>query len=318
MKFRMINAGLIGAGALALGACSSAPTGAANVAESAAPKVQDVTETVAGDAPAMWRLSDSDSEITLFGTFHVLPAELQWQTPAFDTAMAGSATTITEADISSPEAQAAMGALVQQYGLNPQGVTLSSLIGAERFAELSAVATGLGIPPQALEAQRPWLAMISLTAVAMQKEGFAQATGAEAVIEARADAEGDAIGHLETAEYQISQFASIPDDDILGNFDQTLEQIADLPTYLGQMLEAWSTGDVDALDQGFFAPMKLEAPAAYEALLITRNENWVEKIDDLMAGEGDYFIAVGAGHLVGEDSVVMMLRDRGYTVTRIQ
>ena len=313
MKRPLLKTALLCATAFMLTACNSATTGSAQEASLAAP-----AEKVGGDAPAMWRLADEDSEVVLFGTFHVLPADLEWTTPAFDAAMAETAATFTEADVSSPEAQAALGALVQQYGLNPPGVTLSSIMGAERFAQLSAVATEIGIPPQALEAQRPWLAMISLTAIAMQKEGYAQAAGAEALIEARAKAEGDEIGFLETAEFQIRQFANIPDEDILGNFDQTLEQLADLPTYLDRMLQAWSTGDVEDLDEGFFKPMKLEAPVAYDALLVTRNKNWVEKIDEMMAGEGDYFIAVGAGHLVGEDSVIAMLRARGYDVTRVQ
>ena len=100
----------------------------------------------AGDAPAMWRLKDADSEVYLFGTFHVLPASVQWTTPAFDAAMQETETTITEADVTSPEAQAAMLGLVQKYGLNPQGVTLSSMLGPERAAEIERIAGSLGVP----------------------------------------------------------------------------------------------------------------------------------------------------------------------------
>ena len=40
--------------------------------------------------PALWRLKDADSEITLFGTVHLLPPDLKWRTPAIDTAFAAA------------------------------------------------------------------------------------------------------------------------------------------------------------------------------------------------------------------------------------
>lgn len=303
---------MAGAALSALTACNSATTGTDSTASVAA------AEKVGGDAPAMWRLADDNTEVLLFGTFHLLPTDLQWTTGAFDEAMARTEITYTEADVSSPEAQAALGALVQQYGLNPPGVTLSSILGAERFAKFSEVATGLGVPPAALEQQRPWLAMLSLSVLGFQQAGFNPQAGAESLISARAAEEGDDIRFLETAEFQIRTFGELPDEAILGNFDQTLEQLADLQLYADRMLTAWKTGDVDDLDEGFFKPLKTEAPELYEALLVTRNANWVDEIDDMMEGEGDYFVAVGAGHLVGEDSVVAMLRKRGYEVTRVQ
>jgi len=53
------------------------------------------------------------------------------------------------------------------------------------------------------------------------------------------------------------------------------------------------------------------------AIFTQRNKNWVDQIEIEMNGSGTDFIAVGAGHLVGEDGVPAMLKARGYDVKRL-
>ena len=62
-------------------------------------------------------------------------------------------------------------------------------------------------------------------------------------------------------------------------------------------------------------PDAMGSEAVYDNLIVTRNANWTEEIKTLMAEEaGSFFIAVGAAHLAGEDSVIAMLRADGYEV----
>ena len=58
-------------------------------------------------------------------------------------------------------------------------------------------------------------------------------------------------------------------------------------------------------------------PELKDLLLKQRNRNWVPQIETLLAGRDDVLVVVGAGHLVGPDSVIRMLRDKGYEVTRV-
>jgi hypothetical protein len=271
-----------------------------------------------GEGPAMWRLADADSEIYLFGTFHILPATVSWSTPAFTEAMAETETTMTEVDTESPEAQATMAALVQQLGVNPPGVTLSSQLGPNRTAKLAAVIKPYGLQMAQLEPLKPWLAMLTISVMVMQKEGYSGDSGAEKTILARAASEKDAIAHLETAEFQIRMLANLSEDEILGDFDASLDQLADFDGYSKRMLDSWTSGDVAALDREFLAPLREDSPAAYKALIVDRNQNWAAQIDRLIAGKGDHFIAVGAGHLVGDDSVVKLLGAKGHKVERVQ
>ncbi len=274
--------------------------------------------TINGDRPAMWRLADSDSEIFLFGTFHLLPPGTQWASAVMDDAMVETETTFFEADTTSQQAQQALQQAVQQYGVNKPGVTLSSTLGAERAAKFGAVAEKYGVPLANLEPFRPWLASLTVTIVAYQRAGFDPNSGAETIITAKATEQGDEIRYLETAVDQIKALASLEDTNDFTSFDDGLKQLEDVDTEIKNLLTSWRTGDVKAMEEQLVDSIKSASPAAFDVLLKNRNANWVEQINTLMAGEGDHFIAVGAGHLVGEDSVVDMLRDRGYTVTRVQ
>jgi hypothetical protein len=272
----------------------------------------------AAPGPAMWRLKDANSEIVLFGTFHILPPSTQWKTQAFADAMARTETTITEADVSSPAAQAALARLVQQYGVNPPGVTLSSLLGDERAKSFAAAAEKLGLPMAALESYRPWLAMLTLSVTAMQKAGFDPNSGVDKSVLAIAAQEKDSLQYFEDPEDQIIALTKLDGPEMLASIDDTLAQLADFDAYMKSVLEAWRTGDLETIDSEMLREMRAEAPNAFDALFIERNSVWTNRIDQLMKGEGDYFIAVGAGHLVGEDSVIDLLAERGYVAERIQ
>jgi hypothetical protein len=275
-------------------------------------------EAKRGEGPAIWRVSDEDSTIYLFGTFHILPSSATWTTAAFDAAMKETPATMTEVDTKSAEAQAKMAALVQQLGLNPPGVTLSKTLGEARAKRFAAIVGEYGARMEELEPLKPWLAMISLSVLIMQKEGFNADSGAETTILARAASEGDAVSHLESAEYQIRALASLDEDEILADFDSSLDQLAEFDQFAGRVLSAWRTGDVVALEKETLAPMRDTAPGAFKTLITDRNRNWAREIERIMAGDDDVFIAVGAGHLVGEDSVVDLLEDKGLAVRRVQ
>ncbi len=71
---------------------------------------------------------------------------------------------------------------------------------------------------------------------------------------------------------------------------------------------------IAALDALINDTMAVETPDVYQRVIVERNERWIPQIEEILAGEGIVFIAVGAGHLAGESSVITMLRERGHTV----
>ncbi len=82
------------------------------------------------------------------------------------------------------------------------------------------------------------------------------------------------------------------------------------------MVRAWATGDVEALDEYVNGDLREDEPEVYEAVIVQRNRNWIPQIEAVLEGEGTVFIAVGAGHLPGDEGVIELLRDQGYEVVR--
>ena len=64
-------------------------------------------------------------------------------------------------------------------------------------------------------------------------------------------------------------------------------------------------------------PMRDESELMYQSLLVNRNINWAGQIQTLLEGSGTVFIAVGAAHLAGDDSVQAQLARRGITAERV-
>ncbi|MEM9401170.1 MAG: TraB/GumN family protein [Pseudomonadota bacterium] len=268
--------------------------------------------------PPLWKVSDDDNTVYLFGTFHLLPEDADWQSDAVIKAMEAASITVTEADTESPEAMSGIQALVVQYGLNPPGTTLSQVLGDDRAASLFEIAGAYGVPSGMLEPMKPWLALLSVTNAAYMANGLNPELGVEKILNDMAVEQGDSIEHLETVERQIKALAAL-DGEIANDFvDVSVAEFAELQTQLQVGLDAWLAGDTEALDESMIARVRAESPMAFNLIFVERNREWIDRITAYLDGEADTFIAVGTGHLVGEQSVIDMLEDAGVEVERIQ
>lgn len=283
-----------------------------------APQVAPAAATAKPGAPAMWRLTGGKSRVYLFGTMHLLPKGTVWQTPAMATAMAETKVTVVEADVDSRYARETAASLAFEFGVNPSWQTLSGVLGVERFERLVRVAKRYGVSPASLERMRPWLAALQVSYAAMNAVGFERDLGVERTVLTAAKGDNDKVQALETVEAQIKALAKLDGNDMLANVDRTISEIDDVGGTMQPMLQAWRTGDTASLERLVMADMRKDAPALYRALLVDRNAAWTERIARWHAGEGTYFIAVGAAHLIGSDSVIAMLAKKGIKAERVQ
>jgi len=205
-----------------------------------------------------------------------------------------------------------------ELGANPPGVKLSDILGEERFARFAEVTGKLGLPAASMEPFKPWLASITASVMAIQAQGFDPNSGVDKKVTAQALQEGDELDYLETAESQIRMLASLDEEEMLANFDLSIEQISDPDVMLNPMIEAWQQGDVEALERVAIDELRQMSPDAFQKLLVQRNTNWADRVQEMLAGSGNYFIAVGAMHLVGEGSLIDILDDRGIDSDRLQ
>lgn len=270
--------------------------------------------------PAIWSISDDDSTVYLFGTVHILPPELDWRTEAVDAALADSQVIYFEADAISPEAQAQTQALIPQLGLNAPGVTLTSLISEEAQADMAVIAERIGAAPEALAAQmdplQPWLASLTLAVLQIQSAGYDPQSGVEYQLAGEAEAAGKAFGYFETIEEQLRFFADMPMETQIADFEVGLEQMVEEPDVLSELVQTWAVGDMGAIDRAFNEDMRAASADLYDILIVQRNRNWIPEIEALLASDQNAFVAVGAGHMPGENGVIALLEAQGYEVTR--
>jgi uncharacterized protein len=220
-------------------------------------------------------------------------------------------------EISNPDDQAAMIPLIQQYGLSPQ-TPLSSRLTPEELAELDVAAKAIGASAAQLEPMKPWLVGLSLSVAPLIKAGYDPQSGVELALKARAEAAGKPIHGFETIEEQIGMLATLPDDVQLEFLRETLKDYDQAVVRLDSMVEAWAKGDVPALERLIVEDMKTDAPELYKVLLVDRNTDWADQIQTQLQGSGTAFIAVGAAHLTGDDSVQSILKSRGVAVESVE
>ena len=276
-----------------------------------APAAARAVPQAEGKGPALWVVRDADSTLYLFGTVHVLRPTTAWGSPRVDAAF-DSADQIWF-EISNPDDQAAVVPLIHQYGLSPDR-PLSSLLTAEEMTTLNNVAAGAGLPPGQIDVFRPWFAGLALSMAPLLKAGYDPQSGVELVLKARAGAAGKPIQGLETIDKQISILAGMSEADQLAFLRTLLESYDEATVELDRMVGAWAAGDVATLEAVAVTEMQSETPALYEALLVRRNTDWANQIQTMLEGSGTAFIAVGAAHLAGDDSVQEILEDRGVRV----
>ncbi|WP_338244983.1 TraB/GumN family protein [Aurantiacibacter hainanensis] len=260
--------------------------------------------------PALWSLSDKDTTIYLFGTIHVLPEGETWYDDRIAKAFDSSDELVFEISMDDMDSSAqAMAGLA----MLPEGQTLRSLMTEENRAEYEAALEGLGVPAAAMDPVEPWAATLSLSMLPLMQAGWQPNAGVEMVLRQRG--EDKQRGALETVEEQVALFDTLPMDAQLALLDSTVENIDKMVASLDLMKAEWLEGDADALGELMNAEM--DDPELRERLLVNRNRNWVDWIENRLDTPGTVFVAVGAGHLAGEGSVQALLAERGLTVKRI-
>lgn len=276
-------------------------------------------------APALWKIDGPQGDIYLFGSFHILPKDLDWRTPQLDAALAAAQQLDFEVDFDLAQNPAVMGDLVARYGFLPPDKSLRKLIAVEHRSRLEAAAAELGLPIAAVDRMRPWLAALTITSLTAlkqtarpgQKIDPAAATGAQGGVDLKlwnwAKENGKRRGALETIESQIQVFANLSPEQEIQYLVMILQQGAQVEESIDQLLQAWKTGNTRELDRALNGDMD-SFPAMRKALFDDRHAKWMPQIEAMLNDGQTHVIVVGAAHLVGKGSIIDLLRAKGIRV----
>ncbi len=264
--------------------------------------------------PALWVVKDADTTIYLFGTVHLLPTDTDWRYPELDQALADSQALYIEIIDDDP---ATMAALVMRHGFNP-GHPLTNLLSASEAHRLRLTANRIGVAGgmQTLNMMRPWLAALTLATTPLLKAGLDPTQGVDKQLKALMLEADKPVRGLETAEQQIRFLADLPQSVQLALLRSTLRDVDKGPTLLTGLVAAWKSGDTKTFARLGDGDMRRHEPKLYQRLLVRRNEAWATRIAGLLKQPGTVFIAVGAAHLAGPDSVQAQLLKRDIQTVR--
>jgi uncharacterized protein len=265
--------------------------------------------------PALWAIRGEHQIIYLFGTIHLLHDGMDWESPRIAKAFGDSSNVWLELiDEDSP----ALPGLVMKLGFD-HAHPLSSRLSSAELIKLDAAAKSLGLPDgaQTMDVMRPWQVALDLVLLAAQKDGFDPGKGVDHVLKGQAVTAGKQLHGLETADKQLHFFADLPPDQETLLLESTLDDIAEGPAKLDDSVKAWFAGDVPAFEQLFLEFKEPKYRPLYKVLIVDRNQAWAKQIAALLkTGRGTSFIAVGAGHLAGPDSLLVALEHEGIKAER--
>ena len=266
-------------------------------------------------ASPVWAIRGAHNTVYLAGSVHLLPANDTSLPKGFDRAYADSATLVMELDLGNFDPLEAMTWMMDKGAL-PPGTTLRGVLGEPRYQRVSTAATALGLTMPMLDGQAPWVVGIELTDLAYVHAGFDPDEGVEEQLVRRAHADHKSTAGLETLAEELGGLVALSREDQVKMLDQTLDEAQQLQGEMQDVLGAWRRGDTQRL--GKLLASEYEAfPALYRPLVTVRNEKWLPQIEQMLKGDSNVLVVVGALHVVGKGGLLELLRRDGYTARQL-
>jgi uncharacterized protein len=265
--------------------------------------------------PALWKVSDADTTIYLFGTIHLLPKELAWQSPKIASAIEASQSLVLETVMDKDPQKT--GAIMAQLGMSKGLPSLLDRVPTDKRDALQKVVTKSGVPLAVLNQFETWAAALTLASAGMRDLPVSPEYGAEAILSRQFATANKTVSGLETPAQQLGYFDGLPEAAQRKFLASIAEDDSNARAEFDAMIAAWGSGDVKKIALTFDDELKL-SPELTDVLLKQRNRNWAAWIGERMKKPGTVFVAVGAGHLAGSGAVTALLATQGLKVSRIQ
>lgn len=257
----------------------------------------------------LWKIEGENIQTSyLFGTIHLLPQESFEIKEKVATAFNASEQIVLEIDIDDPSMQMKM----MQNASMKDGSTLDEIFSEEDYTAVSsALKESVGIGLEAMNSMKPF--MIYSMLIGNLIEGT-PASYELSFMQMAKDKELEILG-LETVEDQMAVFDKIPYDEQAKDVIALVRNKEETQREFSEMVQAYNNEDVEKLYS--IIDQYADTETEMDELIVKRNQNWIPVIGEL-AKEKVSFFGVGAAHLGGENGVIPLLRNAGYTVTSIK
>ena len=267
----------------------------------------------------LYRVTHQGNTAYLFGTIHVgKPAFLPLEGEALR-ALAEATTLVVELDTGN---SASFQGAIKKYGMYGAGDTIEKHLSSDSLKQLRQGLDRAGIALQNVVTMKPWFLANVLLALDLEHNGYQRRHGTENFLLAFAKTHAKTVQELETADYQLSLFDSMTENEQEQYMNENLAAISDGDALkkARSLIDAWGKADgtaLEALLRDERDEKTLSAAFTQRMLLDKRNPEMTDKIDALLKHGASAFIAVGLLHLLGEQGLPMLLQQRGYVVQKL-
>ncbi len=280
---------------------------------------------LASQAQLLWKVSGNGlgRHSYIMGTYHFAPATMMEKIPGMAQAFEGCDVVVGEIDkeeMMNSETQMKMGMAM----MAPPDSTLDKLFSREDYAIVEKVFDkyfgSMGVKLSQMNMLKP--SAISMQMQAMQAvkyfPNFNENELIDMAVQTRANEMGRPSIGLETIEEQTAMLFDAPLTEQAEDLLDACKKDDYFMVQSSALVEAYMAQDLAKIESIMTDPeMGGDDAEAMDALIYDRNRNWVEKLVKMMP-ERAALVCVGAGHLPGDQGLLQLLRDRGYTVEPMQ
>ena len=269
------------------------------------------------DKALFWRVDSTEATVYLFGSIHFADESFYPLREEIEQAFDASETLVVEVDVNSPQSMARFQDLMQSDGSYSGDETLKDHLSKKTYQQLQVYLKELGVPLTLVEKQKPGIVVLTLAAIQAQQAGLKPEKGIDLYFLSKIKNDKKILA-LETMDEQLRIFLDIEDADLL--LQDSFHSLNMVEEEMDGLVSAWKQGDEKAMHQLLFEDIVNENAAIrslYERLYFQRNIKMTNSIKSYLKQKGQYFVVVGAGHLIGDKGIVQLLQNAGYRVSRL-
>ena len=257
----------------------------------------------------IWKVTSDTTHVYLLGSVHVASQDLYPLNSTIENAFESADYLVVEVNTNNLS-QDSVGQLVMQYGAYPIGDGFEKHVMEDLYNQLKGKFQEYSINIALLDNYRPWVIYNVMSQFILESLGYKIEYGIDQYFLEKAKNSNKNILELETMEHQLALMSSIPDETTLKMMQYDIEN-PETGDYLQGLFDAWKNGDVAKMEDVAFSAFVEEPELApyYEIVYAQRNVKMAQKIKEYLSGNKTYFIVVGAGHLVGEDGILNLLKN---------
>ncbi|MFL0248288.1 TraB/GumN family protein [Candidatus Clostridium stratigraminis] len=270
-----------------------------------------------GDVKGMfWEVKKGNSTVYILGTDHVGEKKFFPMAQVVEDAFDSSNIVVGEID-STDTAEMSSAKTLMEYSNSETAMDHLSPAGKEKMNKLC---KELNLNPETLLNEKIYAIGLTIQLMQSMSTGFDPAYGIDNHYLFKAKDNGKKIEEMESVKFQFDILNSFSDKEQENEFLLNVGTIEETKKLNDDIFKAYKAGDEEKLKELAFGDKNSaigdKNSNIYKKWVLERNIGMANKIEEYLKTNNTYFVMAGTFHFVGDDSVIKMLRDKGYTVEK--